>query len=100
MNEDFLNSRVVCGISERNQVRVMAVHATIRDQPEKMKSMAPRRRERFLGHGIVCELTLRNCLIDASQVLINNSTGAQIEMAYFRVAHLSFRQTDIGTARA
>jgi len=100
MNEDFLNTRVVCGISERNQVRVMAVHATIRDQPEKMKSMAPRRGERFLGDMVASDLTIRDCLIDAGQVLINDSTGAQIEMAYFRVAHLSFRQTDIGTARA
>src|SRR6266446_9028815 len=65
-----------------------------------MKPMVPRRCKRFLGDGIVCELTLGDRLIDASQILINNSTGAQIEMAYFRVAHLSFRQTDIGPAGA
>src|SRR5712691_3276667 len=65
-----------------------------------MKPMVPRRSERFLGDAIVCELTLRDRLIDASQVLINNSTGAQIEMAHFGVAHLSFRQADIDSAGA
>src|SRR6266404_4055359 len=65
-----------------------------------MKATVPRCCERFLGDAIVCKLTLCNRPIDASQVLINDSTGAQIEMAYFRVAHLSLRQTDIGPARA
>src|SRR5712692_3806174 len=65
-----------------------------------MKPMVPRRSERFLGDAIVCELAVRDRLIDASQVLINDSARAQIEMAHFGVAHLSFRQADIDSAGA
>ena len=45
----------------------------------------------FVDDRIVRKLTLFDGLVYAAKVLINNSSGAQVHMPYFGVAHLSGR---------
>src|SRR4051812_24466407 len=78
----------------------MAVDATIGYQSEKMEPMSTRLRESFLGDLVSFEFALRNRLVDPGEVLINDSAGAEIQMAHFGIAHLAFGQPDINSARA
>src|SRR3954466_10877306 len=65
-----------------------------------METMPPRFRERLLRHRIAREFALSQSLIDASEILINDATCAEIEMAYLRVPHLPVGQSDIEAAGA
>src|SRR6266705_1856915 len=78
----------------------MAVHPPVRDEAEKMKPVLARRGECFLRDAIMRELAVRNRFVNPSEILINDSAGAEIQMTDFRIAHLSVGQTDIGSARA
>src|SRR2546423_4004198 len=77
---------------------VMAVNAAVGNQTEKMETMPARFGECFLRNLVSREFPFRDRFVDAGQVLINDPTGAEIEMAHFGVTHLSFRQPDIDTA--
>ena len=100
MKKNFgYTGRVGC-IRERNHVRVMTVHAAIRHESEQMKSMAARPRKRFLQHAIPIQLTRRDRFINAGEILINNSARSEVEVADFRIAHLSVGEADVESARA
>jgi len=60
-----------------------------------MQSMSPSRSERFLQNTIALQFTILDRFVNPRQVLIDNSTCSQVEVADFRVAHLSLRQADI-----
>src|SRR3954470_1404384 len=62
--------------------------------------MAPRDGESFLRNFVSLELTVRNRLVDAGEVLHNDAAGAEIQMTDFGVAHLTIGKSDIGAARA
>ncbi len=81
-------------------MQVVTVHAAVGDEPEKMQPLALCARERFLQNRIFFQLAIRDRFVDASQILINNPASAEIQVADFGVAHLSFGQSDIEAARA
>ena len=62
--------------------------------------MSPRLPKSLLRDRVTAKLTLGDGLVDAGQLLVNDSARAEIEMAHFRVAHLPFGQSDIESARA
>ena len=70
------------------------------NQSKQMEAMTTRTRKGFLQYPIALQLTFRDRIVDAGQVLVNDPARSQIEMANFRVAHLSFGQSDVGPARA
>ena len=88
------------GVRERDEMLVMTVHAAVGNQSKKMEPMAAGARKSFLRDRIAGEFAFRDRLIDSSKILINDSAGPEIEMAYFGVPHLALRQADIETARA
>src|SRR4029453_4932871 len=65
-----------------------------------MKPMIPRAGEGFLQYLVAGEFAVRNRLVNSRQVLIDDPACSQIEMANFRVAHLSIRQANVSPARA
>ena len=79
---------------------VVTMNATVRNQSKKMEPMAPRAPKSFPGGRIPTEFAFRDRLINSSKILINDSARPQVEMTYFRVSHLSFREADIETTRA
>src|SRR4029453_1773561 len=54
----------------------------------------------FLKYLVAGEFAVRNRLVNSCQVLIDDPACSQIEMANFRVAHLSIRQANVSPARA
>src|SRR2546423_15074606 len=79
---------------------VVTVHAAIGNQPNEMKPACPRLAECFLQNFISRQLALRDRFVNPSQILINDPTGAEIEMANLGIPHLSLRQTDVTATRA
>ena len=65
-----------------------------------MQSMAARPGKGFLQVWFARQFPFRNCLVDSRQILINDPSGAEIQMTDLGIAHLSFRQPDIEAARA
>src|SRR5450631_2444422 len=100
MDGNLAYTRRFGGVRQREHVQVMAVHTAVRHQPKQVEAMAARRGQSFLQDAIVRKFAGSNRFVDPRQVLINDSASAQIEMAYFRVSHLSFRQTNVETASA
>ena len=78
----------------------MAVHAAVGNESEQMKPMATRLGEDFLQYPITRELALGDSLVNPGQVLMDDSASAQVEMADFRIAHLSFWQAHVAPAGA
>ena len=60
-----------------------------------MKAMISRRGKSFLQYFAAHQFTRLNCFVNSRQVLINDSTCAEIKMSHFRIAHLTGGQTDI-----
>src|SRR6266571_5680317 len=81
-------------------MRVVTVNTTIGNQSKQMEAMTPCAGERFLQYSVARQFALFDCFVNSGQILINNPARSQIEMANFRVAHLSFGQSDVGPARA
>src|SRR6478672_5124881 len=100
MNENVGDARGAGRIGEGNQMFVMAVDATVRKQSQKMKTMSARLRENILRGLVPSEFALRDCLIDPSQVLIDNSAGSEVEVADLGITHLSLGQADVEATRA
>src|SRR5438874_1375636 len=65
-----------------------------------MQPVSARRGKGFLGDAVLFQLAGGNRFVYSGQILVNNSSGAEVEMADFRVSHLSFRQTHIRSACA
>src|SRR5215471_14869779 len=78
----------------------MAVHAAIGKQSHKMQPMFSSSSERLLQDAVTLQFAVGDRLVDARQVLINNSACSKIKVTNFRVAHLSFRQANIHAAGA
>jgi hypothetical protein len=76
------------------------MNATVRNQSKKMEPMASRARKSLSHSRIPAEFTFRDRLIDSSKILINDPARPQVEVTYFRIPHLSFREADIETTRA
>src|SRR5437867_4291379 len=65
-----------------------------------MKAVLARGGERLLGDPITHELAAGDCFVNPREVLVNDAAGAKIEMAHLGISHLTWRQTDVGPARA
>ena len=78
---------------------VVTMNAAVRKQSNKMELMASRAHKSFPRSGIPSEFAFRNRFIDSSKILMNDPACPKVEMTYFRVSHLSFRETDIETTR-
>jgi hypothetical protein len=55
--------------------------------------------ENFLKDRVTIESAILNGEIDAGEFLIDDATCAEIEMSYFGISHLAFRQADLESAR-
>src|SRR4029077_17719337 len=62
--------------------------------------MSARSCESLLRDVISGQLTIGNRLINSRKVLENDATRTQVQMPDFRVAHLAFGETNIGTTSA
>ena len=78
-------------LCEREQMLVVAVHASFRNEAQQMQPMAVRCGQRLLQYLVSIQVTVSNGLVDAREVLINDASRAEIQMANFRVAHLPCR---------
>ena len=100
MNENVRHAGRVRRIREGDQMLVMAVHSSVRNQPEKMEAMSASFREGFLRDGIPLQLAVGEGFVDSGKILVNDPTRAEIQVADLRVAHLPFRQPNVETAGA
>src|SRR5438034_7609972 len=62
--------------------------------------MPPRSGEGSLQSRVPLQFARGDGFVNSRQVLIHDSPGSEIEMAHFRVAHLTIAQTHIGAAGA
>src|SRR6266404_2651247 len=65
-----------------------------------MKSMTPRSCKSLLQYLIARQFTFLDRFVNSRQVLVNDSTRSQVQVANFRVAHLSLWQTDVNATGA
>src|SRR5689334_3164021 len=65
-----------------------------------MQTMSACSGEGFLRDAVLVQFTVSDRLVYPGQVLMNDPAGPEIEVSNFRVAHLAFRQPNIGSARA
>src|SRR5207248_2000141 len=56
VHKNFFHSCLVGGLDQRQEMEIMTVHASIRDQAEQLQTMVARFLEAILEHGIVCQL--------------------------------------------
>src|SRR5436853_3055022 len=96
MNCDVRNSTLFREIDQRIEVLVRCMYAAVTDQPHQVErpAVAFDFVAGFNERRSVEEARILDRRIDANKVLHDHATGAEIQMTYFAVSHLSFRQTD------
>ena len=86
----------LCKLQQTIQVGVVAVHAAAGQQTHQMQSAAVlltvlhRSGKSLVGK----EITILNGLGDPGQLLVHDTTGANVSVTNLRVAHLPIRQTN------
>ena len=72
------------------------MNAAGRHQPHQMAGFAVFLQigDQLFQNRIFFNATVFDCLVDSGQVLHDDASGTQIHVTDFRVAHLSFRQTN------
>lgn len=100
MDDDLLQTAHFRELEHRFDVRDVAVNAAIGEQPENMQ-----RAVRFLDvlhrmvqRDIIEENPVIDGFGDAGELLIDDASGADIEVTDLGVAHLTLRQPDGQTA--
>ena len=92
MHKDLFDLVPLGHLQQDKQVMDVRVHAAIAQQAKKMQLPLPATLHRLLEQGHLLQLIVRNHQIDARDVHVHDSPGADIHVAYFAVAHLSFWQ--------
>ena len=70
--------------------------AAVTDEPDEMQLMFAAARHRFEQQRLLEKCAARDELVDAGDVHLHDAAGANIQVAYFAVAHLPFGQADKG----
>ncbi len=73
--------------------------AAIRNESDQVEAVAMGGLENFLEDRIMVESAILNGEVDAGELLIDDATCAEIEMSYFGIPHLAFRQADLESTR-
>ncbi|MNM70987.1 hypothetical protein D3C81_826320 [compost metagenome] len=100
MDIHFMQIFLLGKIQHSEQMINMAVYAAIGQQAVQMKLLAVGLRVLYsFNQGLVRkEITFTDRLVDTGQILIHDPACTDVQMTYFRVTHLSFRQTHSLTA--
>ena len=77
----------------------MRVNTAIRNESDQVEAVVMGGLDNFLEDRIAVESAILNGEIDAGELLIDDATCAEIEMAHLRVSHLAFGQADLEPAR-
>jgi len=96
MYKDFFKTGVFGCFQNSVYVVLMAVNSAIRNQSVKVESFFRGFElcEKVLQYRVCEERTFFNGHVYSGNVLVDNSPCAYVQMANFRVAHLSCRQAD------
>src|ERR1700693_2797620 len=79
---------------------LVTMDAAIGKQPDKMEPGPFGRLKCLLDHRITFQLSVEDRFVDPGEVLVNDSSSAEVEVANFRISHLAFGQSDIHPAGA
>ena len=81
----------------RGQLALMAVHAARRQEAHDMQRTAAGHRggDGRGQHWIAREFARGDRMVDAREVLVDDATGADVEMTDLRVAHLALGQAHV-----
>ena len=102
MHEGILDLILGGDVAELEKVLQRRVHAAVRHETHEMHVHAVLFGvfERGLHLGILHDRVVAAGAVDLHEVLIDDATGADIEVANLRIAHLSVGQTDVLTVGA
>ena len=84
----------------RDQLVLVAVDAAIRHEADEVEAGRLRFFQRFSENRIAGQCAFCDCLVDAGEVLVNDATRAEVEVADLRVTHLAWGQADIEAGSA
>src|ERR1700730_16207123 len=100
MNQNILNTPASSFLDQCDQVVLMTVNPAVGNQPEEMEPRIFRVVKSLVYHLVRCQLPVGDRFVDSGEILVNNSTGSEIEMTDLRISHLPIRQAHIHTTRA
>ena len=97
MQVDLFQSGTCRQLQHGVDVVFVAVHAAGGKQAHDMQCRAA-----LLGgfdgldeHGVAVEAAVLDGQVDLGQILVDHAPGADVQMAHFRIAHLTFGQADV-----
>ncbi len=99
VNEDALDFLLLGHFEQREEVLDVRVHAAVAQESDEVQLVLAAALHRLLKERHVLQLFVGDQKIDARDVHVNDSAGADVHVAYFAVAHLAFGQADVGTGR-
>ena len=88
---DIKGPKYGCGIAQCGEVILMGMHAAVTNETDQVQAGMFRLSEGFLEHGDVFHFAIGDGLIYASEILINDASRAEVEVADFAISHLTIR---------
>lgn len=95
VHHDVIHTGVMSGLRQSDEMRAVAVHPAIREESEEVHPFPACVLESRAENIVAGELAVCDRLVNAREVLVNDSPRAEIQVAHLGVAHLAFRQSDI-----
>src|SRR3984885_7270309 len=100
MDEDTVESILLCHLQQSVEMRLLRVHAAVGDETEQMQ---PTIAGASVLHGIEQdgvreELAVLDHQIDAGDVHVNDAACTDVQMADLAVAHLAFGKANVRSA--
>src|SRR5690242_20556108 len=89
-----IESFLLADIDDGHQVVDMAVYAPIADQTQQMQGFAlgPGATDGVQQYLVFGKRAVPDAYVDTLQLLIDDPAGTEVQVSYFRIAHLAFRQ--------
>ena len=95
VDEDVAHAGLLGELDHGDELVLMTVNAAIGHQADEMEASAAGLLEGLDKNRVGGQRAVLDGLVDAREVLIDNASSAEIEVADFRIAHLAGGQADV-----
>ncbi len=97
VNEDVFHACFSGDTDETDEVVDVGVYTAVRNQTHEVQARAGCLGKGFGDDGVLGKRAVIDSVGDAAKVLEHHTTGTQVQVTYFGVAHLTIRQTYVLT---
>jgi len=98
VDEEFRGAGLAGDPEKGEEVIEVGMDTAVGNESDQVEALAGGGRDGFLQDTILGEGAIADCEVDAGEFLINDPTGAKVQVADLRISHLTLRESDLEAA--